>query len=66
MTFLKIFSQEFFLAGTFFFLLLLGLEIFWPGLVQAYLNLSAYLFFWLVFAIINVLWQENSHKDEKK
>lgn len=37
-------------------LLILGLmELLWPNMVLAYLNLSLYLFIWLIIGIINVV-----------
>lgn len=49
---MKIFFRELFYALTGAILLLAGLEIVWPGIILAYLNLNYVLLAWLISGII--------------
>ncbi|MDD4271899.1 MAG: hypothetical protein PHF50_03795 [Patescibacteria group bacterium] len=51
-TFINYFFYELFYVLTAAILIFAGLEIFWPGVVLAYLNLNYVLIFWLVTGII--------------
>ena len=46
---------ELFLVGLIGLLIFMAMEILWPNIVQAYINLSLYLFIWLIIGIINVI-----------
>lgn len=50
--FINIFFRELFYVLSFAILIFAFLEIFWPGMVLAYLNLNYVLIFWLIAGII--------------
>lgn len=51
----NIFFYELFYALTGAILIFSCLEIFWPGIISAYLNLNYVLMFWLIIGIIILL-----------
>lgn len=57
---LKPYIRELFYAATMALVIFSLLEIFWPGIVLAYLNLNHVLLFWLIISIITLI-----IKDEK-
>ena len=54
--FVKILFEELFLVGLIGLIFFIFLEIIWPNSVLAYLNISLYLFIWLIIGIINVIY----------
>lgn len=50
--FIRAFFHELFYVLTGALLIFTVLEIFWPGIVLAYLNLNYVLLFWLIIGII--------------
>jgi hypothetical protein len=53
--FIRNFLLELFYVLTGAVLLFAGLEIIWPGLVLAYLNLNYFLLLWLIIGIIIIV-----------
>ena len=53
-SFINDFFYELFCVLTGAILIFAGLEIFWPGVITAYLNLNYVLIFWLIIGIITL------------
>lgn len=60
--FSNIFFHELFYVLTGALLIFAGLEIFWPGIVLAYLNLNYVLLFWLIIGIIILSYDKSAQK----
>jgi len=52
---IKTILNELFIVGLIGLLFFVAMELIWPNIVQAYINISLYLFIWLIIGIINVI-----------
>jgi len=57
---MKIFFKETFKVLTAGMVIFAGLELIWPGMVIAYLNLNLVLIFWFINSIILLLLNDNA------
>lgn len=60
--FIRAFFHELFYTLSGAVLIFAGLEIFWPGIILAYLNLNYILLFWLIVGIIILSYDKPAQK----